>query len=73
LGLKCLLMTKKRKSTALQEASKRQRNEHRGIHGGPQVDPTYGQRGAFPLDDPVEDTADDELFTEAMSYLRGVR
>lgn len=66
-------MTKKRKSTALQEASRRRTSEHRCIHGGPQIDPTYGQRGAFPLDDPAEDAADDDLFVEAMTYLRGVR
>ena len=66
-------MTKKRKRTEVQEASRLQRNERRSAHGGPPIDPTYGQRGAFPLDEPAEDAADDELFTEAMTYLRGVR
>ncbi len=42
--------------------------------GESRVDPTYGQRGAFPgLDDGSDYSGDDALGQEALAYLRSVR
>lgn len=54
-------------------APKRQRQSGPPHNNGPRLDPTYGQRGAFPGLDDSDDEPSDELSAEAIAYLRSVR
>jgi hypothetical protein len=67
-------------STATPSTNKRQRKQHsnnRKQHNGqPGIDPTYGQRNAFPVDSlttPSDDDLEFEDQTDALAYLRSVQ